>query len=355
MLLSIIFAVLLAWRPACLVWTSFWLVNAWRPGYTSTSLDAVWAWYTKLKLQAEPSARAVTTRDASEFMDSGLFDWDAMLAHVYTADEPLLVKRVLQVLRSPADGWTLDDITRICSSKNTTISLGIDGMRWNTVDMPFGQAARRVVQDDNAKIYDIDCIAEVPEILSQVGIPSHITDDRGTIFVGAHAHFTPVHSHIDATINLLLQGRKLWHLISHRESLLLRPFFVDAPFNGISAQVHPWGEHQDIFARIPHVVAQQEPGDILLWPPWTFHAVQNQAPHDSAAANLALAFSHVGWRSLTANPPWAMMWIQNSLRFLGLTNLGKMAEIAFHEADPIARKMRLYRVASQPHRPISQR
>lgn len=75
-------------------------------------------------------------------------------------------------------------------------------------------------------------------------------------------------------------------------------------------------------------------------------------------ANMALAFSLVGLRSLgstwTSQPMYLLMWVQNSLRFLGFSCLTEFYEVARTEPDPLKMKMKVYAALSRQHRPIAE-
>lgn len=355
--LPVALAGLLWQKPSLVTWLAFSAANAWHPAATETLLDAVWSLHEQRRLpQAKQEAQQVLTYPAASFLNGSSFMWEELLAEVLNRDEPILVKGVLQAVGSGALTWDLEAMASVLTRNVTLRSLvpdarpGEPAMRFQ--QLPFGEAVRRVEKAEG-QVYDLQTLMEEPTLQHQLQLSSSFTRGMGVLVAAAAGWKTEMHAHLDLTTNIILHGRKRWFLVHRSHSLLLRPFFTSPKLQGISAQAQPWatGRHpsaEKLLPRLPRWEVETAQGDALLFPPWTFHALENLPSSEHPDVNLALIFSTTGAHSATTHPAWMAIWVQNLLRMLGVRKLWQAAGIYWGETDPLAKKRDMLRVMSSP-------
>ena len=390
----VLVAAAVLWRwPSAAFWGPFLLVNLAHPSLTETWLDAVWRLQDRLmEPEEELAPMPVATFAAADFLtvdnDGGaFFNWSAVIAEVLRRDEPVLVKGVLQAVASGALAWDLDGLSARLAHRNVTVRTKNRGAMpgspaWKFEQVPFADAIRRVATGES-QMYDLETLVEEETLQAELQLPAEFTSEAGVFVAAADGWKTEMHAHSDLTTNLILHGRKRWHLVHRRDSLRLRPFFTAPKLQGISAQVQPWASarHPDAdshLARIPRWDVTTEVGDAFLFPPWTFHALTNlpsanessspavtaEAGKAAAAAaaaadgrllhqynnvNLALLVSNVGSYSATLHPLWMAVMTMNHLRMLGPSGLLKAWQVYSDEdMDENVKRVELRRIISSP-------
>jgi hypothetical protein len=408
----ILVAAAIARWPSIGIWIPFLLVNAWHPSSTESCLDSIWSLQEKvasLFFTSTPpqddgtntSTRTVHPSNVAEFHPSDFMDdsnasfsWEALTAEVLRRDEPIVVRGLLQHFSSDALRWDLRAMTArsdslskrnvTLRSLNPNVSTLADGNTMSFEQLSLTEALDHVLsRDDNhlpCQIYDLQILMDEPELQQQLHIPDTYTKGMGVLVAAAGGWKTEMHAHLDLTTNIVLTGQKRWYLVHRRHSLRLRPYFTSPKLQGISAQVQPWPTTRHphatgVLAKLPRWVVDTGPGDALLFPPWTFHALENlladddpeptttnntgagntteqstkaRTPVKEDTLNVALIFSNKGGFSATTHPLWMTIWVQNILRMLGWKKLRLAVSIHKSDMEPQRKKRELVRITSSP-------
>jgi len=143
----------------------------------------------------------------------------------------------------------------------------------------------REVNDPSVYIHNCEVLfRRHPELLGQLELPKlepYIQKKLGytQLFVGRGGTGTPFHSAAVWNWFVMVEGKKTWYFVDPKDSVFLYPFPVMGRAASFALRLFP--DQQDpenfpAFAWCPYYKATLEPGDVLLNPPWWWHAVQNE-------------------------------------------------------------------------------
>lgn len=108
------------------------------------------------------------------------------------------------------------------------------------------------------------------------------------LFVGRGGTGTPLHAAAVWNWFVMLDGRKTWCFVDPRDTPFLYPFPVMGKAAAFSLCLFP-DEYDDecypAFRYCPYSTVTLEPGDVLLNPPWWWHAVRNASPTSIGVAS----------------------------------------------------------------------
>ncbi len=111
------------------------------------------------------------------------------------------------------------------------------------------------------------------------------------LFLGHPTQGSTVHA--AGSINLFRQvsGRKKWYFIPPDQTPYVRPKIFANGYAGTSHTIQPHGDKPGSpwFGRLKRYTITLEPGDLLINPPWWWHAVEN-LPGDGLTAGVATRF-----------------------------------------------------------------
>ena len=147
------------------------------------------------------------------------------------------------------------------------------------------QSGRKLYVRNTANMVD-----EHPELLDELGcLDFRPPADGGTkvqfagvqLFIGVHRKSgTDWHCAGNINVNYQLEGRKKWYFIHPHHTWFMYPIITDhMMFCGSFVPVSAGAEFQDryfpLYNLCPRMEAVMEPGDILLNPPWYWHAIES--------------------------------------------------------------------------------
>lgn len=106
--------------------------------------------------------------------------------------------------------------------------------------------------------------------LGQSGIPQ--------MFVGSSHVWTQMHCDVTSSTFIMVEGQKRWLLFPPTETLYMAPYghHRNVAFNTEFDVFHPDLESHPAFAKARGFEVVLEPGDVLFFPSFWWHAVQNK-------------------------------------------------------------------------------
>ncbi|MCA9716160.1 MAG: cupin-like domain-containing protein [Myxococcales bacterium] len=108
------------------------------------------------------------------------------------------------------------------------------------------------------------------------------------LFMGRRGTGSPFHAAAVWNWFVMLEGRKTWYFVDPKDSIFLYPVPAMGRAAAFALCLYPddYDEEQfPAFAWCPYYQATLEPGDVLLNPPWWWHAVRNQSESSVAVAS----------------------------------------------------------------------
>jgi hypothetical protein len=108
------------------------------------------------------------------------------------------------------------------------------------------------------------------------------------LFVGRGGTGTPFHAAAVWNWFVMLDGRKTWYFVDPRDTAFLYPFPIMGKAATFALCLFPDEYDRDCypaFAYCPYLTVTLEPGDVLLNPPWWWHAVRNASPTSIGVAS----------------------------------------------------------------------
>jgi hypothetical protein len=135
------------------------------------------------------------------------------------------------------------------------------------------------------------------------------------VFVGVHRKSgTDWHCAGNINVNYQLRGRKKWYFVHPEHSWFMYPVVTDhmmfcASFVPVSGDAAVQDRYLPLYQYCPRMEAIVEPGDILLNPPWYWHAIESLDDVSVSASTRWFArglpranlfFDALNWRSLRA-------------------------------------------------------
>ena len=146
-----------------------------------------------------------------------------------------------------------------------------------------------LAQVDDPSVYIHNCevvFRRYPELLAQLELERlepYIKKGLGyaQLFLGRGGTGSPFHATAVWNWFVMLEGRKTWYFVDPRDSVFLYPFPVMGRAASFALCLFPDeydAEQFPAFAWCPYYEATLEPGDVLLNPPWWWHAIRNVSP-----------------------------------------------------------------------------
>ncbi len=153
------------------------------------------------------------------------------------------------------------------------------------------------------------------------------------LFLGHPKQGSTVHS--AASINLFRQvsGRKKWYFIPPDQTPYVRPKIFANGYPGTRHTIQPHGDEPGSpwFARLKRYTITLEPGDLLINPPWWWHAVEN-LPGDGLTAGVATRFV-AGARTLRVDTFKSMLALSRVLtQGKGVRAAGRQDPLAYERS-----------------------
>jgi Cupin-like domain len=153
-------------------------------------------------------------------------------------------------------------------------------------DITADKATRQYVQNT------ADIFNQCPELEVQLPIDSlkHLVGDLGKysgsqLFLGGKNTGTAYHCASNFNCFVMVHGEKEWRFVDPRYSAWMYPFM---PPSGLFAfsPVPPFDApgRFPMYRRIPKLRTRLKPGDVLINPPWWWHAVMNVTPSSIGVA-----------------------------------------------------------------------
>lgn len=193
---------------------------------------------------------------------------------------------ILRGVQAPAFDWTVDKL--VAQFGDTPVVATTDGAEH--LEMPLREARSRddVYVHNNGRLF-----VEHPELIEQLATQSlapmfGVDMTIAQLFVG-HRKTSSTAFHCANNINgvYMCEGRKHWTLVDPAHTMLMYPWLSD--FNTYQASLvgvpgPDSGERFPLYRYCPRFEVTLEHGDLLLNPPWWWHAVRCETEHTVSAA-----------------------------------------------------------------------
>lgn len=213
-------------------------------------------------------------------------DQSAFLYEKLCKGEPVIIKG--GALGTKAfEGWSVEELER-----------RFPDLRLKMVDLDTGQhtlatlgellesrqTGRRLYVRNTANLVD-----EHPELIDELGCLNFRPAPGGPkiifagvqLFMGVHRKSgTDWHCAGNINMNYQLRGSKKWYFIHPEHTWFIYPVVTDhmmfcASFVPVGADAEFHDRYFPLYPYIPRLEAIMEPGDILLNPPWYWHAIES--------------------------------------------------------------------------------
>jgi hypothetical protein len=112
------------------------------------------------------------------------------------------------------------------------------------------------------------------------------------LFMGWKNQGSTVHCAIGQNVFRQIAGRKRWYFFAPSETPYVYPKLYDNGFSATSKTVqhHARGTGTEWFGKLKRYCTVLEPGDVLIVPPWWWHAVENEAGADELVIGVATRY-----------------------------------------------------------------
>ena len=185
--------------------------------------------------------------------------------------------------------WTFEFLREYCGNESVKITQreGVTteerrGDKEYSHEMLFRDYMDQVLNESKTYLRFSSLLEAFPELLKDLDL-AYLkrlrSSRRGAwvqTFIGAKGTRTPFHAAITSGIFVNISGRKRWQLIPSHYNAVLNP--SPRPSEIVHTGVDAW--HPDLeaypgFDCIDRLEMVQQPGDILYFPPWMWHYVEN--------------------------------------------------------------------------------
>ncbi len=137
-----------------------------------------------------------------------------------------------------------------------------------------------------------DIFNQCPELEAQLPIENlkTLVGDLGThcgsqLFLGGRDTGTSYHCASNFNCFVMVHGEKEWRFVDPAYSAWMYPFMPESALFGFSpVPAFDASERFPLYRRVPTLVTHLKPGDMLLNPPWWWHAVRNVTPSSIGVA-----------------------------------------------------------------------
>jgi hypothetical protein len=185
--------------------------------------------------------------------------------------------------------WSFDFLREYCGDESVKITQR-DGLRTEerrgnkeySQEMPFRDYMDQLLNHGKTYLRFSSLLEAFPELLKDLDLgylKSLRSSRRGAwvqAFIGGKGTWTPFHAAITSGIFVNIAGRKRWQLVPSHYLPVLNPSQAAAEI--IYTDVHAWEPDlgaYPAFDCIDRIEFVMNPGDILYFPPWMFHFVEN--------------------------------------------------------------------------------
>ena len=180
--------------------------------------------------------------------------------------------------------WTIDNLMRRFPDTEVVMT---DFRTGRSFDAPLGEARERTDRGGQPP-YIHNCeqlLARHPELYQELDLGRYADGLRlpfhtAQLFMGLHrGSGTPFHCANNYNVFLQLEGRKRWTFVDPNYTLFLYPYVSEN--NAYQGSAVGWPSDEErleqvpLYGYCPRYVVELEPGDLLLNPPWWYHAVEN--------------------------------------------------------------------------------
>lgn len=185
--------------------------------------------------------------------------------------------------------WTFEFLREYCGNEQVKITQK-DGVRTEerigdkeySHEMPFREYIDQLLNHGKTYLRFSSLLEAFPELLKDLDLAylkSLRSSRRGAwlqAFIGGQGTYTPFHAAITSGIFINIVGRKRWILIPGHYNAVVNPseYPVEIVHTAVDARhpdldAYPGYDCIDRFESIVH------PGDLLYFPPWMWHYVEN--------------------------------------------------------------------------------
>lgn len=156
-------------------------------------------------------------------------------------------------------------------------------------------------------------------------LPTHLQ-----LFLGRRGTGSPFHSAGTWNWFLNLQGRKTWYFVDPRHGFLIYPMNAVGQAATFALCAYPDEYDRDFFPAFRHCPIFKvtlEPGDVLLNPPWWWHAVKNDSEKTVAVASRWIRGGQVGSDLRMTETDYDIDRMRSFLFFAGVKGWGFLHSI----------------------------
>lgn len=185
--------------------------------------------------------------------------------------------------------WTFEFLREYCGNELVKITQreGVTteerrGDKEYSHEMPFREYMDQLLNNGKTYLRFSSLLEAFPELLKDLDL-AYLKALRSSrsgawvqAFIGGKGTRTPFHAAITSGIFVNIAGTKRWQLIPSHYNAILNP--SPRPAEIVHTGVDAWNpdlEAYPSFDCIDRIEVIQEPGDILFFPPWMWHYVEN--------------------------------------------------------------------------------
>lgn len=221
-----------------------------------------------------------------------------------------------------SEKWSFDSFKKQFANDDVYIANEIfernsDGVFYNINLLPYkmGKFVDEVNAGSDVYLKFLPTFKQHPELLEDLGLKemyewSHNTAKKYNVthefYMGGKYSITHLHTERSDIFHACLVGTKRWRLYGPENSIYLYPvpartLFIASEVNFLEQdfKTHPWFRYANGFEVI------MEAGDVLYFPAYYWHAVENLSPVISANY-----LWYVPWRAINALP---LMWLNGEI------------------------------------------
>jgi lysine-specific demethylase 8 len=175
-----------------------------------------------------------------------------------------------------------DELIKITQREGVTTEARVGNKEYSH-EMPFREYVDQLLNHGKTYLRFSSLLEAFPELLKDLDLaylkslrPSSRTGAWVQAFIGGKGTKTPYHAAITSGIFVNISGRKRWQLIPSHYNPIVYP--SERPVEIVHTTVDAWAPDLDAypgFDCIDRIEAIQEPGDLLYFPPWMWHYVEN--------------------------------------------------------------------------------
>ena len=158
------------------------------------------------------------------------------------------------------------------------------------------------------------------------------------LFIGRKGTGTPLHCAAIWNWFHMLDGTKRWYFIDPNYSLYLYPVHVQGAMAATAHVSYPDRYDKEVyplFEYCPYYYVDLEPGDVLLNPPWWWHAIDNTSEESVAVASRWHYDGVVGKQGMWTEEDYDIHRMFSMLHQTGFNSFKQMQEIFVHPSPQV--------------------